>query len=107
MRTSKYAGVPFSEPRSHPWSAARTNSTYRYYDFTTSPALIRTSLEDFLPWAQHPAIERFFVLLEWLNGSTSLLESNDCEFAGLSLTNMRLLLRRNSAAVASWCCSVR
>jgi hypothetical protein len=82
MKTSKYDGAAFNEPRSHPWRTARANSTYRYYDFTTTPALIRTSLEDFVPWVRYPAIERFYGLLEWLNRGVSPLESNDCEFTG-------------------------
>jgi hypothetical protein len=82
MLTSEYDGVPLSERRSHPWRDARANSAFRYYDFISRPALIRTSLEDFLPWVQYPAIERFFTLLEWLNGGASPFESNDCEFTG-------------------------
>ncbi len=80
MRTCEYAGEPFSAPRSHPWVGAKSNPGSRYYDLTASPALIRSSLEDFLPWSEHAAIETFYVLLERLNQATSLLESNDCAF---------------------------
>ena len=47
-----------------------------------SPALIRSSLEDFIPWERYAAIEVFYVLLERLNHEKSLLESNDCAFTG-------------------------
>jgi hypothetical protein len=82
MMTSEYEGSPFPHPRSHPWTDALSNSAHRYYDFKRTPALIRTSLEDFLPWGQYPATEQVYRLLEWLNGLTSPFESNDCEFTG-------------------------
>jgi hypothetical protein len=82
MQTGEYDGAAFKEPRSHPWTDARSNAACRYYDFTAAPALIRTELEDFVPWAQYPAIESFFRLLEWLNSDASPFESNDCEFSG-------------------------
>ncbi len=80
MKTCEYNGDPFEQARSHPWTDATANSAFRYYDLRASPALIRTSLEDFVPWSKYGAVERFYLLLEWLNGATSLLESNDCEF---------------------------
>jgi hypothetical protein len=80
MRTCEYDGEVLSLARSHPWTDAVASSAFRYYDLKSSPALIRTSLEDFLPWSRYPAVERFYALLEWLNGATSPLESNDCEF---------------------------
>lgn len=83
MKTSEYKGSPLGDVRSHPWTTASGDTSCRYHDFTTTPALIRTSLEDFLPWVRYPAIERFYLLLEWLNdGTASLFESNDCEFTG-------------------------
>lgn len=80
MKTCEYSGEAFTEARSHPWTDAKTSSAFRYYDLKASPALIRTSLEDFVPWRHYLAVERFYALLEWLNGTSSLLESNDCEF---------------------------
>jgi hypothetical protein len=80
MKTCKYDGEVLTLARSHPWTDAVTSSDLRYYDLKSSPALIRTSLEDFLPWSRYPAVDRFYGLLEWLNGATSPLESNDCEF---------------------------
>ena len=82
MRTCGYAGEPFSEPRSHPWQGSASDPSARYYDFTESPRLIRSALEDFRPWARYRAIEAFYVLLERLNHQRSALESNDCAFVG-------------------------
>lgn len=82
MRTCEYAGEPFAAPRSHPWVGAASDKTSRYYDLTASPALIRSSLEDFLPWARYAAVDAFYVLLERVNHERSLLESNDCAFTG-------------------------
>lgn len=82
MRSYRYEGPPFTAPRSHPWVGAAGNPEAHYYDLTTTPALIRSSLEDFVPWSRHAAIERFFALLEWLNQPESLLESSDCAFSG-------------------------
>ena len=80
MKTHEYDGVPFSEPRSHPWEGSKSDPSARYYDFTTSPQLIRSSLEDFLPYQRFAAIEDFYALLERLNHPKSLLESSDCAF---------------------------
>lgn len=82
MKTCEYAGVPFEEPRSHPWLGAIEDPESQYYDLTASPALIRSSLEDLLPWGRFPAVESFYALLEQLNHPKSSLESNDCAFSG-------------------------
>jgi hypothetical protein len=82
LKTCEYAGEPFALPRSHPWVGAASDKTSRYYDLTATPAHIRSSLEDFVPWARYAAIEAFYVLLERINHSKSLLESNDCAFTG-------------------------
>jgi hypothetical protein len=82
MKTCEYAGDPFTEPRSHPWVDAVNGADCRYYDLTAAPALIRSALEDFAPWAQYAAIETFYALLERLNHRGSALESNDCAFTG-------------------------
>ena len=81
MQTVEYAGPPLPL-RSHPWTDAVENSQFRYYDLVCTPALIRTALEDLVPWQHTAAIERFYALLEWINARTGLLESNDCEFTG-------------------------
>ena len=82
MKTCEYDGAPFTEPRSHPWTDAVASSLFRYRDLKADPSPIRTSLEDFVPWSHYPAIDEFYALLEWLNASTSTLESNDCAFTG-------------------------
>jgi hypothetical protein len=82
MRTYDRTDPDPEAVRAHPWTVATGDPSARYHDLVTSPALIRTSLEDFLPWAGWPAIETFYGLLEWLNGPSSPLESNDCAFAG-------------------------
>ena len=82
MKTCEYAGDPFTEPRSHPWVDALNGADCRYYDLTATPALIRSALEDFKPWAQYAAIETFYALLERLNHRGSALESNDSAFSG-------------------------
>lgn len=80
MKTYEYSGAPFSEPRSHPWSGSASDPSARYRDFTTEPGLIRSSLEDFLPFQNYPAVEDFYALLERVNHPRSLLESSDCAF---------------------------
>lgn len=69
-------------PRAHPWTDGKSDTSHRYYDFCARPELIRSSLEDLQEWLAYPAIETFYRLLEWLNGPTSVLESNDCAFSG-------------------------
>jgi hypothetical protein len=82
MQTCEYAGDPIADPRSHPWLDAVDDPDARYYDLTAFPALIRSSLEDLLPWSRYAAIETFYALLERINHPRSALESNDCEFTG-------------------------
>ncbi len=82
MKTCEYSGDPFPEPRSHPWLGSSSDPDARYHDFRASPLLIRSALEDFVPWARYGAIEAFYALLERLNHRQSALESNDCAFIG-------------------------
>lgn len=81
MKTCQYAGQPLSPPRSHPWTTSAGNEASRYYDFKAHPHLIRTVLEDFVPWSHYPAVTRLYTLLEHLNSPASDLESNDCVFS--------------------------
>ncbi|MBA3542492.1 MAG: hypothetical protein H0T79_22950 [Deltaproteobacteria bacterium] len=81
MKAFAYAGAPLAT-RSHPWTDAASDPTARYYDLKAEPAKIRTALEDFLPWRHTAGVEAFYELLEWLNGASSILESNDCELSG-------------------------
>jgi hypothetical protein len=82
MKTCEYAGGVFPELRSHPWLESSTDLAAHYYDLTACPHLIRSALEDFLPWGRYRAIETFYALLERLNHARSALETNDCEFTG-------------------------
>ncbi len=80
MKTVEYGGELGGEPRSHPWTNAVASSESRYYDLKAEPQLIRTSLEDFVPWSHYGAVIRIYELLEQLNGTASVFESNDCAF---------------------------
>jgi hypothetical protein len=68
--------------RSHPWTTGVDDPSHRYCDFRKHPELIATELEDFRPWAGQAAVGAFYELVTWLNGPTSILESNDCAFDG-------------------------
>jgi len=54
-----------------------------YRDFKKQPELIRSALEDLLPFNKWGFVEQFYVLIEWINSPDSLLESNDCVFNAL------------------------
>lgn len=51
-----------------------------YLDFKKHPELIRSTLEDLIPFKKWGFVEQFYTLIEWLNSPRSLLESNDCVF---------------------------
>jgi len=82
LKTYEYAGSACHEPRSHPWLGAAENPESQYYDLTAAPSLIRSSLEDFLPWSRFAGVQSFYDMLEQLNHPRSALESNDCAFSG-------------------------
>jgi hypothetical protein len=82
MKTCEYAGTVSPELRSHPWQGSTSDPRAHYSDFTASPRLIRSELEDFVPWARYGAIETFYAMLERLNHGRSVFETNDCEFTG-------------------------
>jgi hypothetical protein len=82
MKSYSYHGPAFTQPRSHPWTDTAGSPQERYYDLTATPSLIRSSLEDFVPWSHYPAVDAFYSLLEWLNRPESAVESNDCAFTG-------------------------
>ena len=82
MKTCEYAGAVFTDPRSHPWVDTAGSPECVYYDLTSTPEHIRSSLEDFRPWSHYEAIEDFYLLLTALNHPKSALESNDCAFTG-------------------------
>jgi hypothetical protein len=64
--------------RDHPWTFAVANPEEKYVDFKSHPDQIPLALPDFRPWSHYPAIQRFYSLLTWLNGTDSIFESNDC-----------------------------
>ena len=67
--------------REHPWTDSALNPDWKYYDFNKNPELIRTSLEDFVPWEKFAAVEEFYKFLEWMHGDESKIESNDCRLS--------------------------
>ena len=69
--------------RTHPWTESETQAGARYWNLRAHPEQIRSHLEDLVPFADQSAIEEFFQILEWLNGPSSPLESNDCAFTGV------------------------
>ncbi|MDP2313433.1 MAG: hypothetical protein Q8P41_11040 [Pseudomonadota bacterium] len=81
MQTCLYTGDVAGLARSHPYTHAVSNEAFRYLDLRATPGLIRTSLEDFVPWSGYDAVEQFYLLLEGLNGPDSTLETNDCAFS--------------------------
>jgi hypothetical protein len=86
MKVYEHSDPDSLKLRSHPWIDAQSDPAYRYYDFKTRPELIRLSLEDLQPWNAYSAVETFYRLLEWLNGSDSIFESNDSAFSGAAAT---------------------
>ena len=82
MNTYDHSDAQSDTIRAHPWTVATSDPRNHYRDFKAAPWAIRTSLEDFTPWSAWPAIDRFHGLVEWINGSSSTLESNDCAFEG-------------------------
>jgi len=72
------------EPRLHPWGVSAHDPDAKFVDFLKCPDLIRTSLEDFIPYAHQPAIERFFELIEWMRGSETIWETTESKFWPIS-----------------------
>ncbi len=81
MKTYEYDSEVAGLRRAHPWTTT-ADPDHRHYDFRESPELIRSSLEDLVPWKRYPAIERMYAMIEWINGASSSLESNDCALTG-------------------------
>lgn len=61
-----------------PYLGTELDEDGAYFDFVSDPLLIPTSLEDFRPYGEKPAVKRFYSLIEWLNGPESVLETTDC-----------------------------
>jgi hypothetical protein len=66
------------EARTHPWQGSIHDPGAKFVDFLKQPELVRSSLEDFLPYAAQPAIDRFFGLVEWMNGPDAPWETTEC-----------------------------
>mgnify|MGYP001354406326 CR=1 FL=1 len=66
--------------RSHPWRDMVSDESCVYMDFKKQPNLIRSALEDLIPFKKWDFVEQFYTLIEWVNSPSSLLESNDCVF---------------------------
>jgi hypothetical protein len=64
--------------RQHPWQISLTDPKAKYYDFIQQPELIKDVLEDFMPFEQYQAIQTFYDLIYFVNGKTSVFESDDC-----------------------------
>ena len=96
MKTCTFEGETEGLARAHPWSTSSADARHRYMDFKASPELIRTSLEDFVPFAQYLAVEAFYALLTQLNGDGSRLESNDCAFSSPALSGESSRMRKLS-----------
>ena len=77
------------EPRPHPWQGSAYDPNARFVDFLRYPELIRTSLEDFLPYSDRPAIERFFQLLEWMQSPSTIWETTESKFWPVSTQSNR------------------
>lgn len=67
----------FENPRSHPYIYTRQGEA-GFVDFRNEPDRIPSTLEDFIPFNQEPAVQIFYDFLRWLNGPESILESCDC-----------------------------
>lgn len=67
-----------SDGRMHPYAVSANDPRGRYYNFREHPDLIDKVLEDFIPFAGHAAVQRFYEMLRWANGSISNLETSDC-----------------------------
>lgn len=87
MLVYEYDAPEALNTRSHPWAGSVADPAHRYLDLRARPELIRTALEDFVPFAAWSATQTFYGLLEWLNGPDTLFESNDCAFNGPSENN--------------------
>uniref|UniRef100_UPI0036DC14A2 hypothetical protein n=1 Tax=Photorhabdus sp. RM322S TaxID=3342825 RepID=UPI0036DC14A2 len=85
--------VTESGRRTQPWN--KTENAIRdgqYYDLRQNPELIETSLEDFYPYSDQPAVQTFYSMLKWINSNDSCLESTDCLLSGEPIQNVRAKL---------------
>ena len=69
------------EIRRQPWEDSDLFPDAHYYNFREKPDLIYKVLEDFKPFEKYEAVQDFYKLLEWANGSDSPFETNDCRLS--------------------------
>lgn len=77
MRAFHDAEEGRGEPRTHPWQGSLRDPNAKFIDFLEHPELVRTSLEDFVPYAAQPAIDRFFSLIEWMSCPNNIWETTE------------------------------
>jgi hypothetical protein len=75
-------GISDQSIRTQPWNDATRDPRGKYYNFREHPELIRRALEDFKPHESHGCIQKFYEMLEWINGPNSNFESSDCRLTG-------------------------
>jgi len=85
MKVYRASELDLEGIRSFPWFTSAHDFRCRYIDFKEHPALIPTTLEDFLVWSSYPAIQTFYEAIRWINSTSSELETDDCAFGGIKL----------------------
>lgn len=86
--------------RVQPWKSSNHNIRGDYHDFRKNPKLIRTNLEEYLPFSKYAGVGDFYNLLEWLNGPKSAFETNDARLMShLSRNNQRDLADKDFVSV--------
>ncbi len=73
--------------RVQPWKKSNHNTPGDYYYFRENPELIRTNLEEFYPYNKYDGVQKFYDLVEWLNGANSEFETNDARLMEHLTTN--------------------
>ncbi len=76
-------GVLEAEGRHQPWTVSAQNPEFKYYDSRKNPELVSQVLEDFTPFNEYAAVQRFYEMVTWLNGDESKFETSDCRFDGI------------------------
>jgi hypothetical protein len=75
-------GLSDQDIRTQPWKDSIHDARGKHYNFREHPELIRQVLEDFKPHEEYESIQKFYELLEWINGPDSNFESSDCRLTG-------------------------
>jgi hypothetical protein len=75
-----YAGIFETQAiRLQPWTQAEYNPNFKWVNFRHKEERkkIRTYLEDFIPYSNYEGVQRFYDMMDWLNGDESQLETTD------------------------------